>query len=124
MRPHTPKRLPAFPDVPTMKELGYPDLISYSWFGISVPAKTPQPIVDKLSKTIAEAAKAGDVGQHVFHRHHDFVHHDAAGHRGAQAELAFEPGHRTRIDEHMHAAGRHAANHFVDGVGVEAQPLA
>jgi tripartite-type tricarboxylate transporter receptor subunit TctC len=24
--------------VPTMKESGYPDLISYSWFGISVPA--------------------------------------------------------------------------------------
>jgi tripartite-type tricarboxylate transporter receptor subunit TctC len=43
------ERSPAFPDVPTMKELGYPDLISYSWFGISVPAKTPQPIVDRLA---------------------------------------------------------------------------
>ena len=35
------ERNPAFPDVPTMKEQGYPDLISYSWFGLSVPAKTP-----------------------------------------------------------------------------------
>ncbi len=43
------ERNPAFPDVPTMKELGYPDLVSYSWFGISVPAKTPQPIVDRLA---------------------------------------------------------------------------
>jgi tripartite-type tricarboxylate transporter receptor subunit TctC len=34
------QRNPAFPDVPTMKESGFPDLISYSWFGISVPAKT------------------------------------------------------------------------------------
>jgi tripartite-type tricarboxylate transporter receptor subunit TctC len=42
-------RSPAFPDVPTMKESGYPDLISYSWFGISVPAKTPAPIVDRLA---------------------------------------------------------------------------
>ena len=42
-------RNPAFPDVPTMKESGYPDLISYSWFGISVPAKTPAAIVDRLA---------------------------------------------------------------------------
>jgi tripartite-type tricarboxylate transporter receptor subunit TctC len=43
------ERSPAFPDVPTMKEQGFPDLISYSWFGISVPAKTPAPIVDRLA---------------------------------------------------------------------------
>ena len=43
------QRSPAFPDVPTMKEQGYPDLISYSWFGISVPAKTPASIVDRLA---------------------------------------------------------------------------
>jgi tripartite-type tricarboxylate transporter receptor subunit TctC len=43
------QRNPAFPDIPTMKEQGYPDLISYSWFGISVPAKTPASIVDRLA---------------------------------------------------------------------------
>lgn len=43
------ERSPAFPDVPTMKEQGYPDLVSYSWFGIAVPAKTPQSIVDRLA---------------------------------------------------------------------------
>ena len=43
------KRSPAFPDVPTMKELGYPDLVSYSWFGISVPAKTPAPIGERIA---------------------------------------------------------------------------
>ena len=51
------ERSPAFPDVPTMKELGYPDLISYSWFGISVPAKTPQPIVDRLATEIQAVLK-------------------------------------------------------------------
>lgn len=50
-------RSPAFPDVPTMKELGYPDLISYSWFGISVPAKTPQPIVDRLATEMQSVLK-------------------------------------------------------------------
>ena len=51
------QRNPAFPDVPTMKEQGYPDLISYSWFGISVPAKTPQPIVDRLAKEMQAVLK-------------------------------------------------------------------
>ena len=40
-----------------MKELGYPDLISYSWFGISVPAKTPQPIVDRLATEMQAVLK-------------------------------------------------------------------
>lgn len=51
------QRNPAFPDVPTMKELGYPELISYSWFGISVPARTPQPIVDRLAKEMQAVLK-------------------------------------------------------------------
>jgi tripartite-type tricarboxylate transporter receptor subunit TctC len=50
-------RNPAFPDVPTMKEQGYPDLISYSWFGISVPAKTPGAIVDRLASEIQAVLK-------------------------------------------------------------------
>ena len=51
------ERSPTFPDIPTMKELGYPDVISYSWFGISVPAKTPQPIVDKLATEMQAVLK-------------------------------------------------------------------
>jgi len=50
-------RSPAFPDVPTMKEQGFPDLISYSWFGISVPARTPQPIVDRLATDMQAVLK-------------------------------------------------------------------
>jgi tripartite-type tricarboxylate transporter receptor subunit TctC len=51
------ERSPAFPDVPTMKESGYPDLISYSWFGISVPAKTPAAIVDRLAAEMQAVLK-------------------------------------------------------------------
>ncbi len=50
-------RSPAFPDVPTMKESGFPDLISYSWFGISVPAKTPAAIVDRLAAEMQSVLK-------------------------------------------------------------------
>ena len=51
------ERNPAFPAVPTMKELGYPDMVSYSWFGISVPARTPQPIVDRLASELQAVLK-------------------------------------------------------------------
>ncbi len=55
------KRSPAFPDVPTMKESGYPELISYSWFGISAPAKTPAPIVERLAREMQVVLKQPDV---------------------------------------------------------------
>lgn len=51
------QRNPAFPDVPTMKEAGFPDLISYSWFGISVPAKTPASIVERLATEMQAVLK-------------------------------------------------------------------
>jgi tripartite-type tricarboxylate transporter receptor subunit TctC len=55
------KRNPSFPDVPTMKESGYPDLISYSWFGLSGPAKLPAPMVERLAKEMQSVLKEPDV---------------------------------------------------------------
>jgi tripartite-type tricarboxylate transporter receptor subunit TctC len=51
------QRNPSFPDVPTMKESGYPDLVSYSWFGLSGPAKLPAPIVERLAKEMQVVLK-------------------------------------------------------------------
>src|SRR5215468_6371566 len=44
----TTKRIDALPQVPTMIEAGYPDMVSSSWQGVFVPAGTPRPIVEKL----------------------------------------------------------------------------
>ena len=44
----TPKRAPSLPNVPTIAEAGYPDAEYLFWGGLSVPAKTPHYIVDKL----------------------------------------------------------------------------
>jgi len=41
-------RNPDLPDVPTMQEAGYPNFEVIAWFGLFVPAKTPQPVVDKI----------------------------------------------------------------------------
>jgi tripartite-type tricarboxylate transporter receptor subunit TctC len=42
-------RAPSFPDVPTMRDLGYPNFLVETWYGIFAPAGTPAPIAAKLS---------------------------------------------------------------------------
>src|SRR3974390_2374041 len=43
------ERSPAFPDVPTLKELGLADLEVDTWYGVFAPAGTSGPIVAKLN---------------------------------------------------------------------------
>ena len=59
------KRLPAFPDAPTMAESGYPQLTSGSWQGIFVPAGTPKEVVDKLYNAAIETMKTPEVQQRL-----------------------------------------------------------
>lgn len=46
------QRLSAFPDVPTMAELGYPQVSLKTWQGVGAPAGTPKPIIDKIAAEI------------------------------------------------------------------------
>lgn len=51
-------RLPQLPDVPTIAEaIKAPDFEAVSWHVIAAPAKTPQPVIDKLSAALADAFK-------------------------------------------------------------------
>jgi tripartite-type tricarboxylate transporter receptor subunit TctC len=43
------------PEVPTMKELGYPTVISSSTRGIAAPKGTPQPVLKKLEEVLRKA---------------------------------------------------------------------
>jgi tripartite-type tricarboxylate transporter receptor subunit TctC len=49
------KRLPTLPDVPTMDEAGVPGYRLNGWFGLVAPAKTPQPVVAKLTAEVQKA---------------------------------------------------------------------
>ena len=51
----TAARHPNYPDIAPISELGVPDFKVVSWQMIVAPAKTPQPIVEKLHKEINEA---------------------------------------------------------------------
>ncbi|MEW6454563.1 MAG: tripartite tricarboxylate transporter substrate binding protein [Pseudomonadota bacterium] len=46
-----PKRLPDWPDVPTLRELGY-NIDFRGFVGLAAPAKTPKPIVEYLNKQL------------------------------------------------------------------------
>jgi len=55
------KRIPGLPDVPTVKELGYPNLELEGWNGVFAPAKTPKDIIDRLNKEVIAAVRHPDV---------------------------------------------------------------
>jgi len=61
----SPQRNPQAPDVPTLREQGVTDADAESWAAFFAPVKTPQPIVDKLSKTIIEILKRPDVNERI-----------------------------------------------------------
>jgi tripartite-type tricarboxylate transporter receptor subunit TctC len=46
----SPKRSPLLPDVPTFGELGYPKVLSSSWFGLAAPVNTPADIVARIAQ--------------------------------------------------------------------------
>jgi tripartite-type tricarboxylate transporter receptor subunit TctC len=54
-------RLTDFPNVPTFKELGYPDMVATTWFSISGPAGIPTAIVDRLNRGFVDALSRADV---------------------------------------------------------------
>lgn len=60
-----PERSPTFPDIPTMAEQGYPQLISTNWFGIAGPAGVPETIVSKLHAEIVKALKTPAVKERL-----------------------------------------------------------
>ena len=61
----TAQRLAQLPDVPTMVELGYPDMVSSSWQGILVPAGTPKEIVAKLHAALVQTMESPDIRQRL-----------------------------------------------------------
>ena len=48
-------RLVDYPNVPTMKEAGYPDVGTIAWNGMFAPAGTPKPVLDALYAAVAKA---------------------------------------------------------------------
>jgi tripartite-type tricarboxylate transporter receptor subunit TctC len=50
----TRTRSPLLPDVPTVVELGYPQLVAENYFGVSGPAGLPKDVTERLGKALAD----------------------------------------------------------------------
>lgn len=61
----SPQRYPTLAEVPTFAESGLSGYDVTSWYGLSMPAGAPQPIVDKLNKALAEALAMDSVKKQI-----------------------------------------------------------
>jgi tripartite-type tricarboxylate transporter receptor subunit TctC len=55
------RRSEAFPEVPTLKEAGVPDLEVETWYAVFAPAGTPNAIVARVNREMNELLKEADV---------------------------------------------------------------
>lgn len=61
----TPERLPAFPDLPTFADQGYPALSVASWAGLVAPEGTPQDVIEKLHAATVAAVSSAEVSERM-----------------------------------------------------------
>jgi tripartite-type tricarboxylate transporter receptor subunit TctC len=57
----TAERADVFPEVPTLREAGYPEAESTNWSGLVVPAATPAPVVARLNDELVRALRSAEV---------------------------------------------------------------
>ena len=61
----TANRSPELPDVPTMREIGFPAVEISTWYGLYTTAGTPKVVVDKLSAELKKTLQLPDVQQRL-----------------------------------------------------------
>jgi tripartite-type tricarboxylate transporter receptor subunit TctC len=57
----SPTRMEPLPDVPTVREQGYPNMELFGWNGFFAPAKTPPAVIATIQAEMAKAARDPDV---------------------------------------------------------------
>ena len=59
------KRHPQLPDVPSVSEAGFPDLVVTSWQAAAAPAKTPREVVARLNQATVKALRSPEVTERM-----------------------------------------------------------
>jgi tripartite-type tricarboxylate transporter receptor subunit TctC len=55
------RRSPFLPDLPTIAEQGLQGVVAVGWIGLSAPARTPEPVLDKISAEVMRILKQPEV---------------------------------------------------------------
>ncbi len=55
------RRVPAYPDLPTIEEAGYPGIFSNAWQALLAPGGTPKEIIDRLHRAVVAAVASPTV---------------------------------------------------------------
>ena len=94
------RRVAALPEVPTFKELGYPDAEFYIWAGLFAPRGTPEPVLARLR----EAAR-GAIADADFKAAMDKLETPIAFKQGAEFQAFFDAD-ALRLAEGVRKVGR------------------
>jgi len=83
-----PTRARVLPEVPTVREQGFANLEQQGWNGYFAPARTPQPVIDRLQREVAQAAAVAEIERRIL---------DAGGEPGGGSSAEFAAMLRTQI---------------------------
>jgi len=61
----TSKKIPDYPQIPTLTQLGYKRDMSSVWFGFFIPAGVPDPVKKVLASALEKSIKSADVAKTV-----------------------------------------------------------
>lgn len=64
----SPQRLRDLPNVPTLQELGYKELVAEGWMGVFAPAGTPDAVIQQLHRSLVKVLKMPDVSEKLADR--------------------------------------------------------
>ena len=59
------RRIPGLPDVPTLAESGYPDMLDYTWVGVFMPAGTQATVVNRLYEALQRVLQGADIKERI-----------------------------------------------------------
>ncbi len=90
-------RLPDYPNIPTMAEVGYPDVGTIAWQGLFAPAGTPKPVLDKLFAAINKALQRPELREKFAKQHFNIAPNKSVD--DAKAWLGAEIAHWRTITQ-------------------------